>query len=122
MQICKLVDYKDKLAQTLSGGYKQLLSYACAIIHKPKLVILDEPTSAMDPVFRKEFWKVVKSVKDGGASVLIITHFLEELMECDSFACLAQGKICYDGKVKDFYNKGFIDIEQILKKYSVGGK
>ena len=55
MKLCLLYDSRKKLASNLSGGYKQLLSCACSIIHKPKLLILDEPTSAMDPIFRKKF-------------------------------------------------------------------
>jgi ABC-2 type transport system ATP-binding protein len=117
----ELIDYVDCLAENLSGGYRQLLSFACSIVHKPKLMILDEPTSAMDPIFRKKFWKYVKYCQGWGATVLIITHFIEELLECDSFACLSDGKICFDGKVKDFKKEGFVDIEQILMKFSTLG-
>jgi len=122
LSLCSLQEYANVLAENLSGGYKQLLSIACAILNKPKFLILDEPTSAMDPIFRKHFWDIVNATKEWGATVLIITHYLEELFECDTFACLYNGKICYDGKVTDFKKDGFIDIEQILSKYSVGAR
>ena len=117
LDICKLKEQEKKIASSLSGGYKQLLSCACALIHRPKLLILDEPTSAMDPIFRKNFWKVINFTKKWGASTLIITHFLEELLECDSFACLSNGIIKHDGKVSEFKKDGFVNIEAILKKY-----
>ena len=120
MKLCELEFCAKKLAGNLSGGYRQLLSFACAIVHKPKLIILDEPTSAMDPIFRKKFWQIIRTTKSWGSTILIVTHYLEELLECDKFVCLNDGKITYDGNVQDFKKDGFIDIEQILSKYSEG--
>lgn len=120
IKLCFLEDKKNFLTQNLSGGYRQLLSMACAIVHKPKLLILDEPTSAMDPVFRRKFWKIVKQINKQGTTILLITHYLEELLECDSFACLSKGKIVFDGKVAEFKKSNFIDIEDILSKFSSG--
>lgn len=117
MDTCYLTEYKDFLAGNLSGGYKQLLSIATVIIHDPKVLILDEPTSAMDPLFRKKFWKIVKSYNKSGVTVLIVTHYIEELLECDTFSLLSDGKIVFDGNVKEFKENGFINIEEILKKY-----
>lgn len=118
IELFSLKSHEKVLAGNLSGGYRQLLSCACAIIHKPKMIILDEPTSAMDPIFRRQFWKIIKATKEWGSSVLIITHFIEELLECDSFACLNKGLICHDGLVDEFKTKNFINIEEILRKYS----
>jgi len=112
---CNLVEMKNKLAKNLSGGYKQLLSLAGAIVHSPKLLILDEPTSAMDPIFRKEFWKIINNCKSQGTTVLIITHYMEELLNCDSFACLSNGVIVFDGKVSDYSQNGLIDFEKLIK-------
>ena len=114
---CNLSTYRRVIASSLSGGYRQLLSLAGAIVHNPKLLILDEPTSAMDPLFRKDFWKIVKEYKCSGGTVLVITHYLEELLECESFACLSEGIIKYDGRVKEFRKEGFINIEEVLKKF-----
>ena len=117
VKLCNLTSYENKLAGNLSGGYKQLLSCACSIIHKPKLIILDEPSSAMDPLFRKQFWEILKQTKQWGCTILIITHFLEELLNCDTFACLSNGKICYEDLVSNFIKDGFVDTNQILEKY-----
>ena len=120
IDMCYLTDQKHTLAKNLSGGYKQLLSIATVLIHNPEVCILDEPTSAMDPIFRKNFWKIIKECNKKGTTILLITHYLEELLECDRFACLAQGEIQYIGVVKDFKKQGFINIEEILKKYNLG--
>lgn len=118
LERCYLSSYKKVLAKNLSGGYRQLLSLAGAIIHNPKLIILDEPTSAMDPLFRKKFWGIIRECKKEGATVLIITHYMEEVNECDSFVCLSEGKVAFDGKVSDFQESGFLDIEKILQSYA----
>ena len=118
LNLCNLTSMADRLAQNLSGGYRQLLSLAGAIIHSPKLLILDEPTSAMDPLFRKSFWKIVKSCRDEGCTVLVITHYMEELFECDSFACISSGKIAFDGETSRFKHLGELNIEKILEMYT----
>ena len=102
---CFLEEMKDCLASRLSGGYKQMLSLACAIIHRPTLLILDEPTVAMDPLFRERFWRIVKKLNQDGCTILFITHHLEELEKCDSFACLAEGRIVCDEKLSDLSEK-----------------
>jgi ABC-2 type transport system ATP-binding protein len=117
---CDLLEYKNVLAQNLSGGYKQLLSLACALIHAPKILILDEPTSAMDPLMRKKFWHIIKKYNKNGTTILIITHYLEELLQCQRFACLSGGEIRFVCSVDKFRDKGFINIEEILKKYNLG--
>ena len=118
MEMCLLKENADTIASNLSGGYRQLLSLAGAMVHSPKFLILDEPTSAMDPLFRKEFWKVLKEYNKQGNTILIITHYLEELLECKRFACLSKGRINYEGNVKDFKKKGFVNIEEVLNKFS----
>lgn len=115
LKLCKLEDKRKMLASNLSGGYKQLLSLAGALIHKPKLLILDEPTSAMDPLFRKKFWSIIKECKKNGCTILVITHFMEELLECDTFACLSNGKIVVDDKLNHYKNFDDFNIEKILQ-------
>ena len=119
INLCSLKEYKSTLAKNLSGGYRQLLSMACAIIHSPKFLILDEPTSSMDPVFRRRFWNIVNECKNKEITVLVITHYTEELLECDSFICLAGGKVAFNGKLSECGTSGIPNIEQILKKYTI---
>lgn len=115
--MCGLEKYQKVLAQNLSGGYRQLLSLAGAIIHSPKLLILDEPTSAMDPLFRIKFWDIIHNYHKSGCSILLITHYVEELNECENFMCLANGVIAFDGKTKTHQNNGIVDITKVLKHY-----
>lgn len=119
---CYLQDYKNTLAKNLSGGYKQLLSMASAIIHNPKFLILDEPTASMDPIFRRQFWQIVNDCRKNNTTVLVITHYMEELVECDNFICLANGKVAFEGSVNDFKKEGLLDMENLLNKYSLDVK
>lgn len=121
LKICFLEDYKKTLAKNLSGGYKQLLSMASAIIHTPKFLILDEPTASMDPIFRRNFWKIVHKCKSKSMTVLVITHYMEELIECDSFICLANGKVALNGTLSEYKNNRSLNIEEILNKYNLEG-
>lgn len=120
LMMCNLMDMRKKLALNLSGGYKQLLSLASSLIHNPKLLILDEPTSAMDPLFRKRFWEIIRDYRNNGGTVFVITHFMEELTECNSFACLSAGKIVFDDKIESVKTFKDLDIEKILKQYEKG--
>ena len=117
IKLCHLEDFRKILAVNLSGGYKQLLSMAGAIVHSPKFLILDEPTSAMDPIFRRKFWDIVHICKKNNVTVLVITHYMEELLECDSFVCLSGGKISFDGNLKSLNNKPLNNIEKVLKEF-----
>lgn len=117
---CFLSDKRDYLAQTLSGGYKQLLSLAGSIIHKPKFLILDEPTSAMDPLFRKQFWSIINKLNKSGTTILVTTHYLEEINNCKYLLCLANHKIIHHVPVKDMFENGkFYSIEEVLNYYII---
>lgn len=121
VDLCFLNKYKGTIAKNLSGGYRQLLSMAGAIIHSPKFLILDEPTASMDPIFRRKFWRVVNECKKNNATVLVITHYMEELVECDNFVCLADGKVAFNGSLNEYKQNGVLNIEEILKKYTMKG-
>ncbi|MBQ7307379.1 MAG: ABC transporter ATP-binding protein [Clostridia bacterium] len=103
MELCDLLDKKNVLAKNLSGGFRQLLSLAGTIIHSPEFLILDEPTSAMDPIFRSMFWKIIKNLNtQNGTTILVTTHYIEEINECNKMACLSQGKIIFYGETQGF--------------------
>jgi len=119
LDICYLNDHKKVLAKNLSGGYRQLLSMAGSIIHSPKLLILDEPTASMDPIFRRRFWGIVNKCKENNTTVLVITHYMEELIECDNFTCLSDGKVSFNGTLNEYKQNGVLNIEEILKKYTL---
>lgn len=85
--------FKDRLAGKLSGGMKQKLALSCALIHSPELLILDEPTTGVDAVSRKEFWEMLIRLKDKGITILVSTPYMDEAMLCDRVALMQNGEI-----------------------------
>jgi ABC-type multidrug transport system ATPase subunit len=89
----QLEPFKTRRAGKLSGGMKQKLALCCALIHKPKILFLDEPTTGVDPVSRKEFWEMLKRLKTQGISILVSTPYMDEAKLCDRIALMQKGKI-----------------------------
>lgn len=85
--------FKNRRAGQLSGGMKQKLALCCALIHKPKVLFLDEPTTGVDPVSRKEFWEMLKRLQKKGISILVSTPYMDEAALCDRIALIEGGKI-----------------------------
>ncbi len=85
--------FKNRRAGALSGGMKQKLALCCALIHKPKVLFLDEPTTGVDPVSRKEFWEMLKRLKQKGITILVSTPYMDEASLCDRIALIQKGKI-----------------------------
>ncbi|WP_298265105.1 ABC transporter ATP-binding protein [uncultured Lutibacter sp.] len=85
--------FKNRRAGKLSGGMKQKLALSCALIHKPKVLFLDEPTTGVDPVSRKEFWEMLKRLQQKGITILVSTPYMDEAALCDRIALIQNGKI-----------------------------
>lgn len=85
--------FKNRKAGALSGGMKQKLALSCALIHKPTVLFLDEPTTGVDPVSRKEFWEMLKNLKKQGITILVSTPYMDEATLCDRIALITEGKI-----------------------------
>ena len=90
-------DRQKQLAGTLSGGQKQRLALACAVIHQPELLFLDEPTSAVDPESRRDFWEKLFELADAGTTLLVSTHLMDEAERCHRLAILDRGALVADG-------------------------
>jgi ABC-2 type transport system ATP-binding protein len=85
--------FKKRLAGKLSGGMKQKLALSCALIHKPELLVLDEPTTGVDAVSRKEFWEMLKKLRDKGITIVVSTPYMDEASLCDRVALLQNGSV-----------------------------
>lgn len=89
----ELAQHAGQLSADLSLGYKQRLAMACALMHQPEILFLDEPTSGVDPLARREFWQRINALARAGVTVLVTTHFMEEAEYCDRLAIMAAGRI-----------------------------
>lgn len=83
--------FRQRRAGKLSGGMKQKLALSCALIHAPRVLLLDEPTTGVDPVSRKEFWEMLKKLKQHGITILVSTPYMDEAMQCDRIALIQDG-------------------------------
>lgn len=97
--------FKDRQAGKLSGGMKQKLALCCALIHKPELLVLDEPTTGVDAVSRVEFWDMLKRLKESGITIIVSTPYMDEASRCDRVALIQNGVIFTVGKPQDIISK-----------------
>lgn len=109
-----LRDRRHVLASQLSGGWRQRLSIACALVHGPKLLFLDEPTAGLDPVGRRDLWDAIYVLTLEGTTVFVTTHYMDEAERCHRLAMIASGKILAEGAPSDLRGAvpgAFYDLE-----------
>jgi ABC-2 type transport system ATP-binding protein len=109
-----LNDYRSFLASQLSGGWRQRLSIACAIVHGPPVLFLDEPTAGLDPIGRRELWDAIYALTGEGTTVFVTTHYMDEAERCHRLAMIASGRILADGTpeaLRDAVPGAFYDVE-----------
>ena len=120
--------FKNRRAGALSGGMKQKLALCCALIHAPKVLFLDEPTTGVDPVSRKEFWQMLKRLQKKGITILVSTPYMDEASLCDRIALIQNGKVLkidspqaitsdYDKVIYDIQSKNTHGLIHDLKNY-----
>jgi ABC-2 type transport system ATP-binding protein len=89
----RLTPFRTRLADRLSGGMKQKLALACTLVHRPELLVLDEPTTGVDPVSRRDFWRLLSRLQRGGLTILLATPYLDEAERCNRVALIHQGTL-----------------------------
>ena len=93
LNFTRLTPFRERLADKLSGGMKQKLALACSLIHKPEILFLDEPTTGVDPVSRRDFWKILSDLQKDGITIFMTTPYLDEAERCNRVAMMNDGKI-----------------------------
>lgn len=121
LQTVGLADYASRLVASLSGGQKQRTSLAIALIGKPRLMVLDEPTVGLDPLLRQELWQLFRSLADNGTTLVVSSHVMDEAERCDELTLLRSGKIlAYNSPAALRQQTGTDSVEQSFLKL-VGG-
>ena len=100
-EFSRLEPFKDRLAGKLSGGMKQKLGLACSLIHRPDLILLDEPTNGVDPVSRREFWKILYNLLSDGVTIVVSTAYLDEAERCNRVSMMSEGRFITGGSLAE---------------------
>lgn len=98
LEMAGLTDKRSLLTRALAGGWKQRLALGCAVLHEPPIVFLDEPTSGVDPLSRRQFWDLIAQMSHRGTTVFVTTHYMEEAEYCDELALIYRGRMIAKGK------------------------
>jgi ABC-2 type transport system ATP-binding protein len=97
LEMSGLADKRETLTRTLPAGFKQRLALGCAILHEPPILFLDEPTSGVDPISRRNFWNMISGMVERGTTVFVTTHYMDEADYCDRLALIYRGRIIAEG-------------------------
>jgi len=105
LDMAGLSEERKVLTRTLATGFKQRLALGCAILHEPSIIFLDEPTSGVDPISRRNFWNLIGEMSDAGKTIFVTTHYMDEADYCDRLALIYRGKIIAEGTPTDLRQK-----------------
>ena len=121
VRMADLTEREGQLAGTLSGGYRQRLALACALVHSPRLIFLDEPTAGVDPVSRRNFWGLIRRLVDHGTTIVVTTHYMDEAELCDTLGFIYEGKLIAQGPPAVIKSEMFrrrvieVDVEELRR-------
>lgn len=118
IEMAGITGREHQLAGNLSGGWKQRLALGCALIHKPSLLVLDEPTAGVDPVARRVFWELIFKLANQGITVLVTTHYMDEAESCDRVAFVLGGAVIAEGTPAELIEANGVErLEDVFIRY-----
>lgn len=124
-EVVTLIDLQDRagsLVYTLSGGMKQRASLACALVHRPQLLLLDEPTVGVDPQLRAVFWEYFRQLADEGVTLIVSSHVMDEAERCDRLGFVRQGKLLAEGSADELRAQaGTATLEKAFLRFAESG-
>ncbi len=119
LAVVDLADRRDAVVATLSGGQRRRLSLACALVHRPPVLFLDEPTVGVDPLLRVQFWSHFRRLADGGVTIVVSSHVMDEADRCDELLFMRSGRVIARGSGRDLRARaGTDDLEQAFLRFS----
>jgi ABC-2 type transport system ATP-binding protein len=122
LQLVDLQDWKDTLVDHLSGGMQHRISLACALLHEPQLLFLDEPTIGVDPDLRASFWRYFEQLRNAGITILITTHYMDEARNCDRIGFMREGRLIAEGSPQELLEMTHTDsLEEAFLSYAQTG-
>jgi ABC-2 type transport system ATP-binding protein len=101
LAMTRLADVRDRLTRDLPPGWRQRLALGCALLHKPDILFLDEPTSGVDPITRQHFWDFIRQLSREGITIFVTTHYMDEACNCDRIVMINEGRIVATGSPAD---------------------
>src|ERR1035441_4668302 len=115
LRMAGLIDRRTTITRLLAGGWKQRLALGCAIVHSPRILFLDEPTSGVDPIARRSFWDLIYQLAEGGQTILVTTHYMDEAEYCHRLALIYRGKLIAlgvpDALKRDLHSHKLLQLE-----------
>jgi ABC-2 type transport system ATP-binding protein len=106
LEFAGLSEHRDRLAGQLSGGMQQKLTLACAVLHRPPILLLDEPTTGVDPLSRRDFWELIEELHAEGTTILLASAYFDEVERCEQIVFLHQGRVLARGTTEDLAPDG----------------
>jgi ABC-2 type transport system ATP-binding protein len=125
LDMAGLKEERNILTRTLATGFKQRLALGCAILHEPHIIFLDEPTSGVDPISRRNFWNLINEMSQAGTTVFVTTHYMDEADYCDRLALIYRGKIIAEGTPDELRRKYMtrdvleVNVDKVVEAFNI---
>lgn len=128
LEMAGLSEKRKILTRALATGFKQRLALGCAILHEPSIIFLDEPTSGVDPISRRNFWRLINEMSQAGTTIFVTTHYMDEADYCDRLALIYRGKIIAEGTPTDLRKRHMthhvleVEVDKVVEALDILGQ